>query len=318
MVILADSAKRLTSQVTSESIKFNKLKDSDDELYNLVGFKVEEHEPLSLRLLKEIDKRKHMAEKKRLYYVALTRPKNHLVISANLKATNSGVGSIGDSYLEMTLDALDLTKEQLFDMEDLPNGYDFIYHNNLTRYPEEEISKKFTIIEPLEPIQFDKQEYKSATAQKSTEVYKRDEALERAALRGTLVHKALELFWNDLDNESRFEQLFIKENITDKVLQKEIKTLSRNFKNTDVYQQLQAGAEALFEFDFEEMIDGEVYRGSIDLLMKDSSSDGWIIVDFKSGNEREAPEYEEQLEFYKKVMEYKGLNIMGCQLCWLG
>ncbi len=33
--------------------------------------------------------------------------------------------------------------------------------------------------------------------------------------------------------------------------------------------------------------------------MKDISSDGWMIVDFKSGKEREASEYEEQLEFYK-------------------
>ena len=318
MVILADSAKRLTSQVTSESIKFNKLKDSDDELYNLIGFKVEEYEPISLRLLKEIDKRKHMAEKKRLYYVALTRPKNHLVISANLKATNSGVGSISDSYLEMTLDALNLTKEQLFDMEDLPNGYDFIYQDDLTAYAEEEISKEFTIVEPLKPIQFEKQESKSATAQKSTEVYERDDALERAALRGTLVHKALELFWNDLDNEIRFIQLFIKENITDEMLQNEIKTLSRNFKDTDVYAQLKAGAETIFEFGFEEIIDGEVHRGSVDLLMKDYGSDGWVIVDFKSGKEREAPEYEEQLEFYKKVLEYKGLNVIESKLCWLG
>jgi len=318
MVILADSAKPLTPQVTSESIKFNKLKDSDDELYNLVGFKVEEYEPLSLRLLKEIDKRKHMAEKKRLYYVALTRPENHLVISANLKATNSGVGSITDSYLEMTLDALDLTKEQLFDIEDLPNEYDFIYQDDLTVYPEEEISKEFTVVEPLKPIEFEKQESKSATAQKSTEVYERDEALERAALRGTLVHKALELFWNDIDNDKRFDQLFIKENITDEVLQDEIKTLSRNFKDTDVYQELQAGAEAIFEFGFEEMIDGEVYRGSVDLLMKDIASDGWMIVDFKSGKEHEVPEYEEQLEFYKKVMKYKGIKVIDSRLCWLG
>ena len=98
----------------------------------------------------------------------------------------------------------------------------------------------------------------------------------------------------------------------------EIKTFSRNFKDTDIYQQLQAGAEAIFEFGFEQMIDVEVYGGSVNLLMKDSSRDGWAIVDFKSGKEREASEYEEQLVFYKKVMEYKGLNIIDIKLCWLG
>ncbi len=66
------------------------------------------------------------------------------------------------------------------------------------------------------------------------------------------------------------------------------------------------------------MIDGEVYRGSVDLLMKEHDSDGWIIVDFKSGKEREAPEYEEQLVFYKKVLEHKGLNVLESKLCWLG
>ena len=43
-----------------------------------------------------------------------------------------------------------------------------------------------------------------------------------------------------------------------------------------------------------------------------------MIVYFKSGKEREASEYEEQLEFYKKVMEHKGLNIAESKLCWLG
>jgi len=52
--------------------------------------------------------------------------------------------------------------------------------------------------------------------------------------------------------------------------------------------------------------------------MKDIGSDSWMIVDFKSGKEREAPEYEEQLAFYKKVMEYKGINVTSTMLCWLG
>jgi len=318
MVIMADSAKRLTSQVSSESIKFNKFKDSEDNIYNLLGFKVEEYEPLSLRLLKEIDKRKHMAEKKRLYYVALTRSENHLVISANLKATKSGIGSISDSYLEMTLDALNLTTKQLFNMEKLPAKYDFISKADLTAYSEEKIPKVFSVVEPLAPIEFKKQETKSATSQHAKEIYKKDEALENSALRGTLVHKSLELFWNDLDNDSRFEQFFMKEDMRDKVLQNEIKTLSRHFKKTNIFRQLQAGADHVFEFGFEEMIDGEMHRGSVDLLIKDAKSDGWVIVDFKSGQERDAPEYDKQLKFYQDVMEHKGLVVTDTQLCWLG
>ncbi len=318
MVIMADSAKHLTSQVTSESIKFNKLKDSQGDIYDLIGFKVEEYEPLSLRILKEIDKRKHMAEKKRLFYVALTRPEKHLVLSANLKATKGGVGSISDSYLQMTLDALELTKEQLFENEALPDDLDFLYKDDLTAYPVEEISKVFTTVEPLSPIAFVKREAKSATSRSAEEVEERDVALERAALRGTLVHKAIELFWDDLEDDGRFEQLFIKEDVIDHSLQDEIKTLARNFQTTDVYRQLQTGAEHLFEFGFEESIDGELYRGSVDLLLKASQGDGWKIIDLKSGKARESVEYEEQLAFYKRVMEHKGLIVTETQLCWLG
>jgi len=318
MVIMADASKRLTSQVTSESIKFNKLKDSEGDLYNLIGFKVEAYEPLSLRILKEIDKRKHMAEKKRLYYVALTRSENHLVISANLKENKSGIASISASYLEMTLDALNLTKEQLFEMEELPEEYDFIYKEDLTSYPDEVIDKTFTTVKPLEPLEFSMRETKSATSQGATELIDRDEALEYAALRGTIVHKALELFWNDLDNDNRFEQLFLKEGIIDLELQKEIKRLARNFKSTNVYKQLQAGASHTFEFGFEEIIDGEVHRGSIDLLIQNSDGEDWHIVDFKSGKERSSEGYEDQLSFYKRVMEYKGLAISETSLCWLG
>jgi ATP-dependent helicase/nuclease subunit A len=317
MVIVADTAKALTSQVTTETIKFNSFKDTMGEKYNLVGFKMGDYEPISMRLLKEVDKRKHMAEKKRLYYVALTRAQNHLVISANLKPTNSGVGSISNSYLQMTLQAVGISKEELFEKETSAYPYKFIFSDDLKPSSPVQIVKEFEKVKPLAPISFAVKSNQSAT---STVVQseKKSPELERAALRGIMVHKALELFWNRLDEDEVFEGLFEKESIEDIELRLEIMVLARNFVHTEVYMMLRSGVQYLFEYHFDEEIDNQRVNGSIDLIYHDSTADGWIIIDFKSGKERENHGYDEQLSFYKKVLEHKSITVLDARLCWLG
>ena len=317
MVIVADSAKALTSQVTTETIKFNSFKDTMGEKYNLVGFKMGEYEPISMRLLKEVDKRKHMAEKKRLYYVALTRAQNHLVISANLKPTNGGVGSISNSYLQMTLQSVGISKEELFEKETSAYSYKFIFSDDLQPSAPVQIIKEFEKVKPLAPISFTVKSNQSAT---STVVQseKKSPELERAALRGIMVHKALELFWNRLEEDEVFEGLFEKESIEDIELRLEIMVLARNFLHTEVYTILRSGVQYLFEYHFDEEIDNQRVNGSIDLIYHDSSADGWVIIDFKSGKERENHGYGEQLSFYKKVLEHKSITVLDARLCWLG
>ena len=317
MVIVADTAKGLTTQVTSESIKFNTFKDTMNDRYNLVGFKIDSYEPLSLRLLKEVDKRKHMAEKKRLYYVALTRAQNHLVISASLKPTKDGVGSISNSYLQMTLDAIGMSKEMLFERDVKRFAYTFIYQDNLTPFEPQHIEKQFEKVPPLTQKVFASKSNSSATL-KEVKIDMDNPELERAALRGTLVHKALELFWDRLDEEVLFDSLFDKEGIVDTALRNEIKTLARNFINTDVYTILRSGAKHLFEYQFEEYIDGNRVNGSIDLLYHDEITNSWVIIDFKSGKERENHGYQEQLDFYQRAMAHKNIFVTDARLCWLG
>ena len=89
MVILANSDKNVYSQIQSDSIKHNSFTlVSNNEKKLITGFKVDDYEPLSFRLLKQIDKLKHLAEKKRLLYVALTRAEHDVIISANMKNSN--------------------------------------------------------------------------------------------------------------------------------------------------------------------------------------------------------------------------------------
>ena len=317
MVIVVDSAKSLISQVTTETIKFNSFKDTLGEKYNLVGFKMGNYEPIAMRLLKEVDKRKHMAEKKRLYYVALTRAQNHLVLSANLKPTNDGIGSINNSYLQMTLQAVGISKEGLFEKETDGYPYQFIFSDDLKPSEPVQIVKAFEKVKPLTPIPFTGKSDQSATRSTLQSETKSPE-LERAALRGTIVHKALELFWDRMDENKLFDNLFVKEGINELAFQEEIKTIARNFTNSKVYEKLNAGAQHLFEYRFDEQIEGEHVSGSIDLIYQDVANSGWVIVDFKSAKARDNHNYDEQLAFYRRVLEHKQICVVDTQLCWLG
>lgn len=79
----------------------------------ITGFKVDEYEPLCFRLLKQIDKLKHLAEKKRLLYVALTRAEHDVIISANMKTANVS----DSSYLGMIVNGLGINPEDLFNKD---------------------------------------------------------------------------------------------------------------------------------------------------------------------------------------------------------
>jgi ATP-dependent helicase/nuclease subunit A len=258
-----------------------------------------------------------MAEKKRLYYVALTRAQNHLVISTNLKPTSGGVGSINNSYLQMTLQAVGISKEELFEKATNGYPYKFIFGDDLKPSEPVQIVKAFEKIKPLEPIAFTAKSNQSATGAAIKSETKSPE-LERAALRGTIVHKALELFWNALDDDRLFDNLFEKEGIDELIFQEEIKAIARNFTSSNVYEKLNAGAQHLFEYRFDEEIEGEHVNGSIDLIYQDVVNDGWVIVDFKSGKARDNHHYDEQLAFYRRVLEHKQLRVVDTHLCWLG
>lgn len=46
---------------------------------------------------------------------------------------------------------------------------------------------------------------------------------------------------------------------------------------------------------------------------------GWIIVDFKTGKETDEKniKYQEQLDFYKNVVEKLGYKVLDARLLWL-
>lgn len=217
----------------------------------------------------------------------------------------------------MTLQAIGISKEELFEKETSTYPYRFLFSDDLKPSEPVQIVKEFEKVESLTPIIFTVKSNQSATSTALKSETKSPE-LERAAIRGTIVHKALELFWNALDDEGLFSNLFAKEGIDEQALQDEIKTIARNFQNSHVYGKLSSGAQYLFEYRFDEVIEGEQVNGSIDLIYHDKTNYGWVIVDFKSGKATENHNYDEQLAFYRRVLEHKQIRVIDAQLCWLG
>ncbi|MGZ5208738.1 MAG: hypothetical protein ACXWB0_06945, partial [Sulfuricurvum sp.] len=99
------------------------------------------------------------------------------------------------------------------------------------------IVKAFEKVKPLALIAFTVKSDQSATHTTLQSKTKSPE-LERAALRGTIVHKALELFWDALNDDRLFTNLFAKEGIDELSFQDEIKTIARNFTSSNVYKKL--------------------------------------------------------------------------------
>ena len=300
MVILANSDKNVYSQIQSDSIKHNSFTlVSNNEKKLITGFKVDDYEPLSFRLLKQIDKLKHLAEKKRLLYVALTRAEHDVIISANMKNAN-----IKDSsYLGMIVNGLDINPDDLFNKD---------FDGCITNLENIEISKEYKILENeeivLKELKFDEY-FKPISATNSST--KEDN---NATKLGTITHKIFELYWDKFD-EIDIELILNKFEIIEEIEQTKIKYSIQNFKSSNVYQLLKSGVEHRFELEF----NYQDKKGFIDLVYFDENSAGWVIVDFKTGikSQEKEEKYQKQLEFYEEVLNDIGMSVVGKEILWV-
>ena len=300
MVILANSDKNVYSQIQSDSIKSNSFKlVSNNEKKLVTGFKVDNYEPMCFRLLKQIDKLKHLAEKKRLLYVALTRAEHDVIISANMK--NSNVSD--SSYLGMIVNGLDINPDDLFNKD---------FDGCITNLENIEISKESKILENeeivLKELKFDEY-FKPISATNSST--KEDN---NATKLGTITHKIFELYWDKFD-EIDIELILNKFEIIEENEQLKIKNSIEYFKNSDVYKLLKSGVEHRFELEF----NYQDKKGFIDLVYFDKSKAGWVIVDFKTGIKSKEKEetYQKQLEFYEEVLSDIGMSVAGKEILWV-
>jgi len=306
LVLLGNADKGLYSQITSDALKHNNFT-MNEEKKEIVGFKINDYIPLSHRVLKEIDKMKHLAEKKRLLYVALTRAEHDVVISANLKEKKDGDISLReDSYLNMITDASGIEIENLYNQA-YKECIDLMVDNTFDVKKEPVVHIEHT----FEPLQFTSKTPISAT-QKSTEntPTTMDSA---AAKRGTLVHETIELYWKHFKDNDAI--ILDKMGVYEEQDIASIKKSLQKFYDSAIYTLLESGVAHRFELEFNH----EGKTGFIDFLYYDQEKEGWVIVDFKTGYESEEKisQYQEQLDFYKNVMEALAYKIVDTQLLWL-
>ena len=277
------------------------------EKKEIVGFKINDYIPLSHRVLKQIDKMKHLAEKKRLLYVALTRAEHDVVISAYLKAKKDGDITLReDSYLSMITQALEIDVEELYGQ----NEQYCIAMKEQTLCHTEANPIKY-IEHTLKPITFTQKSFVSAT--KKEEGGMEPTFNMEAAKLGTLTHKIVELYWKNFNEHQ--EAILNKMAVFDDGQREAIEKSMQAFYKSDVYVKLKEGTEHNFELEFN--VEGKT--GFIDFLYFDREKEGWVIVDFKTGVEstEKNEKYQEQLNFYKEVMENLNYKIVDTQLLWL-
>ena len=256
LVLLGNSDKGLYGQITSDSLKNNNFTLSGEKK-EIVGFKINGYEPLSFRVLKEIDKLKHLAEKKRLLYVALTRAEHDVVISAQLsEKKEGGVTLREDSYLHMMLEPFHVSKEQLFEQD-----VNYCLHvKSEIEETDKQMSKVAYIEHILTPLEFQKKEIISATG--NGETYD-----ETAAKLGIVTHKIFELYWDVLD-AIELDDIFRKFDIDEDEHKSQIKNSVEKFLNSTLHVKLKSGAKYKFELEFHT----EDKRGFIDLVYFANSS----------------------------------------------
>ena len=300
MIILVNSDKNIYTQIQSDSVKHNSFSlTQTNEKKLITGFKVDEYEPFCFRLLKQIDKLKHLAEKKRLLYVALTRAEHDVIISANMKTANVS----DSSYLGMIVNGLGINPEDLFNKD---------FQGCITNLENIELQKEEKVLENkeivLKKIKFE--EYIKPISATSSSLKENNIATKI----GTITHKIFEVYWDKFE-EIDLNNIFDKFGISEKNEQLKIKNSIENFESTDVYKLLKSGVEHRFELEF----NYQDKTGFIDLVYFDESKAGWVIIDFKTGfkSQEKEEKYHKQLSFYEEVLSDIGMKIIDKKIFWV-
>nr|WP_316723222.1 UvrD-helicase domain-containing protein [Sulfurospirillum sp. 'SP'] len=325
MVIIGAMNRSFLGMSKQETLVYDRFENKE-----LIGFKIGEYEPLVYKFIKGRINQKHLAERKRLLYVAMTRPEHHLVLSTAINEYGKGprlcynCGS--NNYFTLVNNALGINYEELFarTIESIQNIS--IY------YPKEwqgvqTTSPHITIIPKKEAslLKFHQKMYVRPSGTINPLAFLEADTFD-AASAGSIVHAILEKHWHELEDDALYEKFFEKYGVPDSY-QSNIIRMARNFQTSCHYHKLKAGAEAYFEHEFIMFENEQRIQGSIDLFYYDEERKGWVIVDFKTtALKGKTPEevavehgYDKQLEFYAKYLE--SVISEGCvssrEICWL-
>ncbi|ADR34367.1 UvrD/REP helicase [Sulfuricurvum kujiense DSM 16994] len=325
MVIIGAMNRSFLGMSKQETLVYDRFENKE-----LIGFKIGEYEPLVYKFIKERINQKHLAERKRLFYVAMTRPEHHLVLSTAINNYEKGprlcynCGS--NNYFTLVNNVLGIDYEELYERHiDQIKNISIYYPgewsgNDATNAEIEVIPPKI-----VEPQQFSRFSFICPSGTVNPLSFLEEREFD-AGTAGSVVHKILENHWHELENDNIYERYFNEYNVPEE-FKNNIIRMSKVFMKSRHFTKLKNGAEAYFEHDFVMHQDGNQIRGSIDLFYYDDEANGWVIVDFKTTalNEK-SPEdviiengYDKQLEFYGTYLEsvIGDEIIISKEICWL-
>jgi ATP-dependent exoDNAse (exonuclease V) beta subunit len=325
MVIIGAMNRSFLGMSKQETLVYDRFENKE-----LIGFKIGEYEPLVYKFIKERINQKHLAERKRLFYVAMTRPEHHLVLSTAINEYGKGprlcynCGS--NNYFTLVNNVLVIDYEELYarridQVRDISIYYPKEWCGNATTKVEIEVIPAKIV----EPQQFTRFSFIRPSGKIDPLSFLEEDSFD-AGSAGSVVHKILEKHWHELDHDEIYERYFDEYNVP-QGFRANIIRMSKAFMESQHFNKLKNGAEAYFEHDFVMLQDGNQIRGSIDLFYYDSEAKGWVIVDFKTTALRgKAPElviiengYDKQLEFYGAYLEsvIGDEKVISKEICWL-
>ena len=269
-----------------------------DNKYGIILPKVDEYykDTIIKTLCKKNYKREEISEKIRLFYVALTRAKEKMimVIPEEEVIEEELTESIKESYNSFLSIVRSIYQTFLPYKKDINIRVTKDYLNN-TKERNLKVEKEHTL--EVKEINIEKEEIEETHYSKSSLHIPTKEEVEVMDF-GTKVHEILELIdFNSYDLSNYKINKYVKEKINSFINSKFMK----DKLNNKMYKE--------YEFIYEE--DNKISHGIIDLLIEKDNE--MIIVDYKLKN-IEDMEYDKQLNGYKKVIEKLTNKKTSCYL----
>ena len=349
IVFIVDSGSDFTKTMT-ESLCFNENLGLGLKYYDIQSST--SYNDIVCDAIKLVNAKQEFAEKLRVLYVALTRPKNKLYIVGSTKldslepVTSDKQVLQQKSFLDLILacfdqNVLDKIKQNnfcLYKTDLMQIAFSIINDQTFTKQAEknvlfgkgnkqledlfkQKLSNKLipNIVALKNSVSGISNDFNYENVLYSVEKLTIDEHLRKQnrAEMGTNFHKILELMeYKDYDNQEKLE-LFSKTYNTDKnKISKALKTLYDLFKDKPVYKE----NKFIMKVNYNEVVDSEIkdeilVQGIIDAFCV--CDDRAIIVDFKLTNIKDEnllkQRYLKQLKLYEKAVK-KAFNINNIEL----
>jgi ATP-dependent exoDNAse (exonuclease V) beta subunit len=325
MVIIGAMNRSFLGMSKQETIVYDRFENKE-----LIGFKIGEYEPLVYKFIKERINQKHLAERKRLFYVAMTRPEHHLVLSTAINGYEKGprlcYNCGNNNYFTLVNNVLGIDYEELYARRiDQARDISIYYPKEWCGSDANKVEIKAVPANIVEPQQFTRFSFIRPSGNIDPLGFLEEESFD-AGSAGSVVHKILEKHWHELDRDEIYERYFDEYSVP-QGFKANIIRMSKAFMESQHFTKLKNGAEAYFEHDFVMFQEDNQIRGSIDLFYYDSEAKGWVIVDFKTTTLRgKVPEavivengYDKQLEFYGTYLEsvIGDEKVISKEICWL-